>query len=199
VPTHRSYLVLGTALAISVILAMLAALYGTDRDGLTLLLRVSARMSFAMFLLWLALPALGTLLPERLPAATPAEPHLLMAFAVAHTIHVGVIVFATFQGYFAQITESALLKFVLGGGSAYLMIVLMGLTALRAPSRPRAILRSVGAIYVGLVFLNSYVGRVREGDMLNLLGVVALAAAATMRIAAWRVQRAEVSTRAVGA
>jgi hypothetical protein len=199
VPTHRSYLVLGTALAISVILAVLAALYGTDRDGLTLLLRASARMSFAMFLLWLALPALGILRPGRLPEAAAAEPHLLMAFAVAHTIHVGVIVFATFQGYFAQITEDALLKFVIGGGSAYLMIVLMGLTALRAPSRPRALLRSVGGIYVGLVFLNSYVGRVREGDMLNLIGVAALVLAAAIRLAAWRAQRAGTATHAAGA
>lgn len=198
-PTQRSYLVLWTALVIAATLAALAVIHGFDREGLTLLLRASARMSFAMFILWLSLPALAVLTPPRMTSVPPAEPHLLMSFAVAHTIHVAVIFFSAFQGYFAQITERELLTVVIGGGSAYLMIVLMGVTALRPPARWRTILRGVGTTYVWLVFMNSYVTRVREGSALNVLGIAALVIAAALQLAAWRARRAELSARTASA
>ena len=194
-PAHRSYLVLWITLGVSVTLATLAGVYGIGGDGLTLLLRISARMSFILFLLWLVVPSM-----QRLNSRTfSGEPHLLMSFAVAHTIHVGVIFFAAFQGYFAQITEGELLKFLFGGGMAYAMIVLMGATAFAPPSRPRALLRTGGGIYVGLVFLNSYLGRVREGEMLSGLGVAGILVAAAINLAAWRAQRTALKARTVSA
>jgi hypothetical protein len=197
-PIRRSYLPVFTSLMILVMLAILTEQHGTKREGLTLLLRFSARMSFLLFVLWLSLPAVARL-SARLPGLLAAEPHLLISFALAHTIHVAVIFYAASQGFFAQITERELLVTGGGGGGAYLMIVLMGLTALRSASRARAILRGVGTIYVWLVFLNSYVSRLREGDSFGGAGIAALFIAAALALAAWRVRRQAPNARTASA
>lgn len=193
---RRFYLVLWISLAIAATLVALVAIHGTGGEALTLLLRVSARMSFIIFIVWLTLPSFSRINTGR---EMDAEPYLLISFTVAHTIHLGVIAFALFQGYFAQITEGELLRFVFGGGTAYLMMVLMGLTALRKPSRARAALRVAGSIYVGLVFLNSYINRFLEGELMNALGIVALAVAAALCLAAWRARRSALKARTVSA
>lgn len=185
-----SYLPLFTALLIAVLLATLASRYGWEREGLTALLRFSARMSFTLFVLWLALPPLARLAPGRFGSLATQVPQLLVSFAVAHSIHLLVIAQAARHGYFAELAGRDLYVTVIGGGLAYAFLLAMAFTAYGAPAflrgRPCVVLHRGGAVYILLVFTNSYVGRLREGEAFAAVALVALAVAVLLRFAAWR-------------
>lgn len=111
----------------------LFALAGTDEAGIRTAIRVSARVSFAIFLLaYLAAPA-------RHFWRTPATAWLLrnrrhvgVSFAVAHVLHLfDIALLALLQGAAFQIEPAVLF----GGGLAYLLLAAMLATSFDRSAR----------------------------------------------------------------
>ncbi|MFN7164156.1 MAG: hypothetical protein ACK4P2_04990 [Hyphomonas sp.] len=164
---------------------------GGFSEGVPLeLTRLTARTAVFFFLAAFSASALLTL--TRSPAARFLminRRHIGLAFALAHFIHLGVLV-----AYFAVSGEDPGRVRIIGGGLAYLLIALMAATSNNAAQRwlgPNwRRLHLVGSWYVWLVFFNSYLGRVLEarepiwlygGITALLLGAAALRIAMSVR------------------
>jgi methionine sulfoxide reductase heme-binding subunit len=166
---------------------------GFSGDVLLELTRLTARTAVFFFLAAFSASALLVLTrsaPARFLVAN--RRHVGLAFALAHFIHLGVLV-----AYFAVTGEDPGTVRIVGGGLAYLLIALMAVTSTNGAQRwlgPNwRRLHLVGSWYVWLVFLNSYLGRVLEGREPVWIygGITALMlGAAALRIAAGMQKRA---------
>lgn len=135
----------------------------STEEALLELTRLTARTSVFFFIAAFSASAL-----LKLTAASTARlmvlnrRHLGLSFALAHFIHLGVLV-----AYFQTTGEDPGLVRIYGGGAAYLMIGLMALTSndysQRILGRNWRRLHMAGSWYVWIVFLNSYLGRTVEG------------------------------------
>jgi len=180
---------------------LLTALWGaiwiprgaSSGDVLLELTRLTARTSVFFFLAAFSASALFELTRSRAARFLVINRrHIGLAFALAHFIHLGVLV-----AYFAVTGEEPGLVRVVGGGLAYLLIALMAATSINAAQQWLGLnwrrLHLVGSWYVWLVFLNSYLGRVLEGREPGWMfgGITALMlGAAALRIAAGVQKRA---------
>lgn len=176
--------------AVCVMVACLLAAYGAGGQGLLACIRATARTSFALFLAGFAAPSLDALRPSR-PTRWLREnrAHLFAAFAASHLLH-GVAIFAL-----ARMTGGASLAdrstaIIAAGGLVYLLILFAGATAfapvaswVRRRARARLLL-ALGLYAVLLTFLNSYGGRVLEGDLFFLPFAALLVAALALDLLA---------------
>lgn len=147
--------------------ALWALLYipagGVTEETLLELTRLTARTSVFFFLAAFSASALLKLTRSAAARALVRNRrHVGLSFALAHYIHLGVLV-----AYFAVSGEDPGLTRIIGGGLAYILIALMALTStdtaqLRLGQNWRR-LHLIGSWYVWLVFLNSYLGRTLEG------------------------------------
>ncbi|MEM9622447.1 MAG: hypothetical protein AAF993_12405 [Pseudomonadota bacterium] len=136
---------------------------GITADSLLELTRLTARTSVLFFIAAFAVGALAKI--TRSQAARQLvrnRRHIGLAFALAHFLHLGVLV-----AYFAVSGEDPGIISIVGGGTAYLMIAVMTATSNNLSMRKLGAnwrkIHVVCSWYVWLIFLNSYTGRVLEG------------------------------------
>ena len=163
---------------------------GISPDALLELTRLTARTSVFFFLAAFSASALLTL-TRSIPARfmTVNRRHIGLAFALSHAIHLGALV-----SYFAVSGERPGPVIVIAGGLAYLFIAAMAATSNTASQRWLGrnwrCLHLVGSWYIGLIFLNSYLGRVQEGRepvwMFGGILALLLTAAALRLVAGFR-------------
>lgn len=159
---------------------------GLSDDVLLELTRLTARTSVFFFLAAFSASALFKL--TRSGAArflVINRRHIGLSFALAHFIHLGVLV-----AYFAVSGEDPGAVRAYAGGLAYLLIAIMAATsndaARRKFGRNWRRLHLIGGWYVWAVFLNSYLGRTLEGrEPVWIFGGIAalLLSAAVLRLA----------------
>lgn len=189
----RVAVVLG-GLVIALSIAVLAA-YGTDEAGLRALIRATARTSLVLFLLAFAASTL------RLFVKTAATAWLLknrryvgLSFVVSHIIHLAAIADVALRWPHPFIEQSAQPATLVGGGAGYVALLLMALTswdgAVRklGAKRWRA-LHLTGSWLLWIIFAQSYAGRAAAQPWPYALVMVAIAAVALLRLAAWRTKR----------
>ena len=190
--------------AAAAIAATLVALYGymtavAPDERWLLAARYTARLAFPIFILVFIASSWHRLSPSRISRAIVRRRRALgLAFATAHTIHLGALV--ANNAVAGQIPDAVAL---IGGGGAYLVMFAMVVTstdaAVRRLGRNWLRLHKLGVYWIWFVFTFSYLGRVLGGkrEFAPLLGI-ALAAIA-LRIAAARIrrpQRADAQTHA---
>lgn len=114
-------------IALLAIFAGVVGLYGTDEAGLRTLVRVTARVSFGIFMLVYTASAARRLLPG---AATRwllrNRRYLGLSFAIAHLLHLDAIWLLSLLLGDAFVMDPATL---VGGGLAYLFVLAMAATS----------------------------------------------------------------------
>jgi methionine sulfoxide reductase heme-binding subunit len=184
------------------IVGVCAAVWGLGEEGLLHVTRYTARWAFLIFAAVFASGALATLIPNSGTLWMKRNRRYLgLSFALAHYLHL-----LALSVLFVVIGESPDLVTILLGGLAFVFIGLMALTSndwsVRTLGRNRwRLLHLVGAYYVWLIFMNSYVGRVVSDTPPEPRGIfVVLAAtgvlALGLRIGAWLWRRRAVRTGA---
>lgn len=181
--------------AAAAIAATLAALYGyttaIEPDERWLLAaRYTARLAFPLFLLVFIASSWNRLAPSRISRAVVRRRRALgLAFATAHTIHLGTLV--ANNAVAGQIPDAVAL---IGGGGAYLMMFAMVVTstdaAVRRLGRNWLRLHKLGVYWIWFIFSFSYLGRVLGGKREFAPLLAAALAALALRIAAARMRRA---------
>lgn len=166
-------------------------------DDIGLLLRLTARASALLFLLAFVATGLARLLPndatERL---AHRQPYVFIAFAATHFLHLGVIAGAAWYGQLHRQNLREWLVTLIGGGLAYLFILLMAATAFSVRSTTQRILHAVGMYYVWLVFFQSDFGRARAGSKYHALVAVLAVVALVVRVSAGIVRRPKAASGA---
>lgn len=193
------------ACAAALVVAAAAAAFGWSRgadaaEGWQLAARYTARWSFLILIPVFFAGPWQRLAPN--PATRALVRHrraLGLAFATAHTVHLGMIVrFQLEKGLWPNAVT------LIGGGGAYLMMFALAATSHHAAVRRlggRAWLRlhRVGVHWLWFVFTTSYAGRV-AGGQLDFVPLFALALGGYgIRIAAWRARRSSRSRAAAEA
>lgn len=178
------------AAAVCLMVACLLAAYGAGEEGLRSIIRATARTSFALFLPAFVAPALDVLRPARWTRwLCENRAHLFAAFAASHLFHAAAI-FALARATGGASLADRSTAVIAAGGLVYLPIIFAGATAF-APvaewGRRRAWARlflAFGLYAICLTFLDSYGGRVMEGQLFFLPFAALLVAALALRIAA---------------
>jgi methionine sulfoxide reductase heme-binding subunit len=171
-------------------LAMVGVQSPAVYDDIGSLLRLTARAAALLFLLAFVATALARVLPSGVTARmAEREPYLFLAFAATHFLHLGVIAGTAWYGQLHRDNLTQWLVTLIGGGLAYLLILLMATSAFDLRSGATRTLHAVGMYYVWLVFFQSNFGRARAGSKYHAL-VAALAVGALMvRVTASLVRR----------
>jgi hypothetical protein len=141
----------GSALAVAVVTL---ALHGADNKGIRLALELTARFSFVLFWLAYAGGALATLF--LLDALAGRGREFGLAFAAAHLVHVGLVIWlGTLMGR-VPLSGGLLLFFLAGLFFAYLLAFLSfgGAKALGPLWRP---LRFIGMNYILIAFARDFI------------------------------------------
>jgi methionine sulfoxide reductase heme-binding subunit len=176
-------------------LALLAA--ATTAEALLYVTRYTARFSFLIFAVVFATRALFELAPS--PATRwlrRNRRYLGLSFALAHFLHL-----AALSAYFTVIGERPGVVTLVGGGIAYAFVAFMAATSndrsVRALGRTTwQRIHFAGSVYIWLIFMNSYVGRLLGPEppeprvIFSLTAAIGFAAAALRVIAWWRRRRA---------
>ncbi len=173
-----------TGLVALFLLAMCATclLLVADRtEAIRLVIRMTARSSLLLFLLAFTAAGFARLLPSRFSRWTLVNRRYIgVSFAVSHALHAaGLVALARRDPeLFDALTSPVSL---IGGGFAYLFILLMTVTSFDSTARmigPRAwrLLHLTGSWYIWIIFANSY-GR-RAIEQAQYLPAVALLLAA---------------------
>ena len=134
----------------------IVAIYGTDEEGLHVLVRATARISFLVFLpVYVAAPLRRLWRTDTTRWLVKNRRYLGVGFFVAHMLHLNAIwLLSILQG---DMFRSPLVT-VVGGGLAYVLIVAMAFTssdravAWLGPARWRTLHR-VGIHYVAFIWL----------------------------------------------
>jgi methionine sulfoxide reductase heme-binding subunit len=169
-----------SSLALVAMTAVLLALYGTAEEGVSVVVRATARTSLVFFVAAFAATGLRRL--WRAPATAwliRNRRYVGLSFAISHAIHLGAILTlaATVPGFAADVS----LTTIIGGGTAYVLIAAMALTsndtAVRRLGRRRwRALHLTGLWVVFGIFVSSYGGRALHNP--NYVPHAALLAAA---------------------
>ena len=178
------------AAAVCLMVACLLAAYGAGEEGLSSVIRATARTSFALFLPAFVAPAVDVLRPARWTRwLSENRAHLFAAFAASHLVHAAAIFTLARATGGASLADRST-AIIAAGGLVYLPIIFAGATAF-APvaewARGRAWARlflAFGLYAIWLTFLNSYGGRVVDGQLFFLPFAALLVAALALRIAA---------------
>jgi len=182
-------------LAIAVALAISAYGFieygGWNAEGALAAARYTARFAFPWFVVAISASALAALWPGGWRSVLLRRRRAIgLSFAAAHGVHLIMLTIAI--NVFGDPTSIVTL---IGGGTVYVLILAMALTSNDAAVRamgPRGwkALHLTGAIAIGLVFANSYAGRLGEKPWLAIPALTLLIGALTLRIAAWIKKRA---------
>ncbi len=129
--------------------------FGVSDDNLRLLLTLTARIAFMIFLVVFVARPLAQLVPHRVTRWLLAERRSIgIAFAAVHSVHLGLIAyrFSVIPGLEYGIVEA------LFGGTAYLLMYAMLVTSFNAPARaigPLAWrrLHKTGLYFIGFIFV----------------------------------------------
>lgn len=162
--TRKSGLPFVLVLIAAVTSAVFCFISGSAMEEAVLeLTRLTARLSVLFFIAAFAASALFALWQSGLTRALlQNRRNIGLAFALAHFIHLGVLV-----AHFAVSGKDPGLARIIGGGLGYVLIALMAATSndwsVRRLGRNWNRLHTVGGWYVWLIFVNSYLGRVMEG------------------------------------
>ncbi len=162
----------------------------SDVEGWRLAARWTARVSFLIFLPVYVASAWYRLAPGEVSRGLMRRRRAMgLAFATAHTIHLGALV--TFL-ILAQ--EPPELQTIVVGGGAYLTMFAMAATsndaAVRRLGRNWKRLHAFGIHYLWFVFAFSYFGRVAGGNRSFVpLRALALGGLALRGVARWRTRR----------
>ena len=188
---RRGWRLAGLAtLSVSLMAAGLLIFYGAGEEGLRLVIRNTARTSFVLFVAGFAAPALAALLPHRLTTGLREnQSYLFAAFAASHLLHAAAIFTLARQTGGASLEGRSPAE-IASGGFVYLFIAVAA-----APAFPRAArrfgssasahaVRTAGLYLIWLTFLNSYGGRVAEGELFYLPFAAVLFAALALRLLA---------------
>ena len=175
-PTALLCALAGT-LAIAVIVVSVASADAVD-EGWRHAARYTARFSFFCFLPVYVASAWQRLAPSRVSRWVMKNRRSLgLAFATAHTVHLGALI------TFSTMAETAPgLTSLIGGGGAYVMMFAMVATSndaavRRLGARNWQRLHRVGVHWLWFIFAFSYAGRVASGQLffVPLVGVALLA------------------------
>jgi hypothetical protein len=141
----------GAALAIT---AITLALHGTDNKATRLALELTARFSFVLFWLAYAGGAIATLF--RIEALAGRGREFGVAFAAAHLVHVGLVIWLGVLMGKVPLSGGLLLFFLAGLFFTYLLALLSfgGARALGPLWRP---LRFIGMNYILIAFARDFV------------------------------------------
>jgi len=141
----------GAALAIT---AITLALQGTDNKATRLALELTARFSFVLFWLAYAGGAIATLF--RVDALAGRGREFGLAFAAAHLVHVGLVIWLGYLMGRVPLSGGLLLFFLAGLAFTYLLAFLSfgGASTLGSLWRP---LRFVGMNYILIAFGRDFV------------------------------------------
>jgi hypothetical protein len=141
----------GAALAIT---AITLALHGTDNKATRLALELTARFSFVLFWLAYAGGAIATLF--RIEALAGRGREFGLAFAAAHLVHVGLVIWLGVLMGKVPLSGGLLLFFLAGLFFTYLLALLSfgGARALGPLWRP---LRFIGMNYILIAFARDFV------------------------------------------
>jgi methionine sulfoxide reductase heme-binding subunit len=156
-------------------------------DGIGAALRLTARTSFALFMLAFTAAALARLFPGGFTRWLRANRRILgLAFAASHAIHLCIIVAYWEHGVGAYVRMQPFVGFV-ANVLGYCVIAAMAITSFSPMNRvigPRAwsLLHTIGGYYIWLSFAKSYVPRAFN-DPLYVLPVMVLVLALIVR---WR-------------
>lgn len=197
-----------TIVALSALLAAMIAAAGyalqggMSQDGALAGARLTARFSFLWFVAAWSASALAFVFPGGWRTVLLRRRRAVgLGFAAAHFVHLAALVAAI--NLFDAPTR---LTTIIGGGIGYAFAAAMALTsndgAVRALG-PRAwkLLHATGGYVIAGIFTFSYYGRLETKPWLAVITLGLLAAAATLRLAAWlmkqgaaRVQNASTRT-----
>lgn len=141
----------GAALAIT---AITLALHGTDNKATRLALELTARFSFVLFWLAYAGGAIATLF--RIEALAGRGREFGLAFAAAHLVHIGLVIWLGVLMGKVPLSGGLLLFFLAGLFFTYLLALLSfgGARALGPLWRP---LRFIGMNYILIAFARDFV------------------------------------------
>lgn len=177
-------LVACAALALVLMILLLLARFGTADGGIRVVIRATARTSFALFILaFVAAPLRRAWRGDVTTWIVARRRYLGLSFAVSHLLHLLAILalYAWSPRRFVAETGTAA---VIGGGIGYVLVALMAATssdravAWLGPRRWRR-LHTFGMYYLWTIFTASYVPRAVVGSAayapLALLAIAALA------------------------
>jgi methionine sulfoxide reductase heme-binding subunit len=163
---------------------------GWTLDGALAGSRLTARFSFFWFIAAWSASALAFLFPGGWRAVLLRRRRAVgLGFATAHFVHLAALLAAIFIfGDTSSITT------IIGGGFGYVLIAAMALTSNNAAVRalgPRVwkLLHGTGGYVIAGIFAFSYYGRLETKPLLAFVTLGLIAAAATLRIAAWLVKQ----------
>ena len=152
---NKSVKWMGAAFAMALaITAITLALHGTDNKATRLALELTARFSFVLFWLAYAGGALAALL--RIDALAGRGREFGLAFAAAHLVHVGLVIWLGVLMGKVPLSGGLLIFFLVGLAFTYLLALLSfgGARALGPLWQP---LRFVGMNYILIAFARDFV------------------------------------------
>jgi len=165
---------------------------GFTHDGVLEGVRLTARWSFAWFIAAWSASSLARLWPGGWRGQLLRRRRAVgLGFAFSHFVHAGFFLVAIAM-FGAKVPPPILI----GGGLGYAVIVAMAATSnnasMKALGRGWKVLHSFGGAYLLLIFFVSYLGRLMNGKpLVGAYGVALIAAAITLRVAAFAKERAE--------
>jgi hypothetical protein len=183
-----TWMVAAAAVALLLTLLVLARV-GSGERGVHLALRITARWSFLLFWLAYAGAALATLFGPSFRGLARRGRELGLAFASAHLVHIGLVVWLYRIAARAPVSTGSLIFF----GVGVFWVYFLALFSIRRLSewlgpRPWRALRTIGVEYIALAFLVDFARNPFQSGLLNLLGYlpfILLAVAGTaLRLAA---------------
>ena len=177
------------ALAIALMIAAIAAVAGTDEQGIRMMIRATARTSVVLFSAAFVASSLRRVWPSRATRWLLANRRQLgVSFAVSHYVHL-LAIFALYHWSLATYLDATPMIATIFGGLAYVFLTLMTITSFDATARwlgPRAWrrLHTVGAYWIWFIFAQSYVPRAVVDSGYYWLLAVLILGALTIRLAA---------------
>lgn len=186
-------LTLTLAILLSAAFLTQIARLGSGEEGLRAVIRLSARTSVALFCAAFAASSLR--LPWRAPVSmwlVSERRSLGLAFAYSHLVHLLALVAL---GQVSQEFVDGLSAVTLvGGGGAYVFLLLMAATSNDAAVRALGMrrwswLHTIGGYYLWIIFFQSYAPRAFRVSPAYALPTLLLAATMGLRFTAWRQAR----------
>ncbi|WP_374525116.1 hypothetical protein [Sphingopyxis sp.] len=169
--------------------AIIVAVAGTGIDGTRMLIRATARSSLLLFLAAFTASSLVRLRPAPTTRWMIRNRRWLgLGFAFSHLLHLIAILWL-FGAYGGQ-TPAPPMRTIIGGGIAYVFILLLAATSWNGAVRALGTqnwhrLHWMGVWYIWLIFMVSYGGRAAN-DAFYLPPALLLVGSATLRFAAAR-------------
>lgn len=182
-------------LAVAMLAVTAVAGRGWNEESLRFLVRITARLSVALFLVafvWDDAVSVALSRPIRRPA--PNRVHFFVGFAVSHLFHLGTLVALAIWFPEPFLSDVNLITLI-GGGLAYAFIFGIAIWyCTRTTREPDPILVTAGSIYIWGVFARAYGFRVSEGSGYAMIFTLLVIAIAIYGIAFYRYRNPKTKT-----